>query len=522
MPHVKSPLQHTKALLAIRQTALRNRIGALQSAQKLGALLGVLLGVTLLIVAGFFQRDALLAIPDATTLPAGFASRGSLLPGAAALDLAFWISAFCSAVFSFRIMEFLFRDNAIRSVDDLPLPPLAMFVDRALRGLLEALAMALAPALFFFPLLLENLWVGLATQLLCFGGPLLTLGSGLGIQLFFGGTEFGKRGANTDRRAVDGYGGAGQLFLFAPAAALAASIILVMLLKLSLGELVRLESWNRATSLGVGIGLISVAASLAIGWSHFRRTYHRMLAGFREADFVGFDLPIDYQTSDFEKARAPEGILPLPARHAYRRTLLQYGRRFALIRYMYGLLWLLAIIALFQFEREALPSWAIAGLPCVLLAALANPFVRASQHGIRALSSQPGRIEARHEEMASALVVAREVILFLLPFCLVILVMIGMRLGAWTDALWIVGVMLLGGAAQVTLASAVEASFHPPAALHHVPALLCALCITWASSQTMWMGLLAAAVLCVAGILGTFASQKQQSQHHESKAKPTP
>lgn len=516
MPQAKSSLQHTKALLAIRHRALRNRFGALQAPQKLAVLLGTWLVIALLLVAGFFQKSSLLAIPDATTLPAGFASRTSLVAGAAALDLAFWISAFCSAVFSFRIMEFLFRDNAIRSVDDLPLPPLAMFVDRAARGLFEAFAMGLAPALFFAPLLLENLWVGLATLLLCFGGPLLTLGSGLGIQLFFGGTEFGKRSAVTpqsDRRAVDGYGGAGQLFLFAPAAALAASVILVMLLKLSLGELVRMESWNRATSLGVGISLVSVAISQMIGWSHFRRTYHRMLAGFREADFVGFDLPIDYQTSDFEKPRAAEQFLPEPARHAYRRTLLQYGRRFALIRYMYGLLWLLSLIALFQFEREALPSWAIAGLPCVLLAALANPFVRASSHGIRALPSQPGRLEARHEELASSLVVAREVLLFLSPFCLIILAMIGYRLNAWADALWIVGTLFCGGVAQVMLASAVERHFHPLAVLQHVPALLCALFVTWASSQAIWLGLATALVLSIAGLVATLASPHTPRQN---------
>lgn len=494
----------TKLLLRARRQALLNRLRALSSSQKTALVVALIALPLMLLWAGAMQRAGLLATPDATTLPAGFSSRTSLMPGAAALDMAFWTSAFCSAIFSFRIMELLFRDNAIRSVDNLPLPMRAYFVDRLVRGLIEAFAWGVPPALFFAPLALDAPWVALATTIMCLGGPLLTLGSGLGIQLFFGGSEFGKT-QQADRKAVDGYGGAGQLFLFAPGAALAAAVVLVMLLKLSLGEMIRLESFNRATALGIGIGVVTVIVCLGLGWGHFKRAYFRMLAGFREADFVGFDLPIDYQISDFEKPRYFESLLPTQARLSYRRNVLQYGRRFALIRYMYGLLWLLSGVGLFQFEPEALPSWVIAALPVLLLSTLANPFVRLEQEGLRVAMTQPARLPASQEALASALFTARESLTFVLPFALITLVLAGWRQDALMAAGMSAGVMCAGALMIVVVAHAMRQVLVRPGALHYVSSTLSALALMWAATLGLHWALVCAGSICALALaLATF------------------
>mgnify|MGYP000170925462 CR=1 FL=1 len=504
------PRSHTKTLLSIRTQALKNRLSHLPQTQKIGLILCALALAIFLFTTGYLQAPDLLKTPDATTLPANMGSRSQLITGASALDLAFWLSAFCSSVFSFRIMEFLFRDNSIRSIDNLPLPMHTIFIDRLVRGLVEALAWGIIPALFFVALIPHNPWVGLATLILCFGGPLLTLGSGVGVQLFFGGSEFGKT-QDTERKAVDGYGSTGQLFLFAPAAALAASVVLVMLLKLSLGEMVRLESWNRATSLGVGIGVITVVIALAVGWANFKAHYFRMLAGFREADFVGFDLPIDYQTSDFEKARFPENLLPQPARFAYRRTLLQYARRYALIRYLYALLWLLAVVALFQFDRDALPSWTLAAVPLLLLATLANPFVRSAQPGIKVVSSQPGRLSNHHETLAETVVNIRETLLFTTPFAAIILVMLGLRAGELQESLLILGVILTGALAQAGVSMVMNARLQAASNTHYIGALFSTLLVGWLSSQQLLWGIILATLIAVISIALSLTSS--QSKH---------
>ncbi len=493
MPARQSP---TKLLLGARRQALRNRFANLPSTRR-ALLIGALIVTPLVLMgAGLMQTDSLLATPDATTLPAGFGSRTSLMPGAAALDMAFWTTAFCSAVFSFRIMELLFRDNAIRSVDDLPLPMRAYFIDRLVRGLIEALAWGVPPALFFAPLAIEAPWVALATVLMCLCGPLLTLGSGVGIQLFFGGSEFGKT-QDAERKAVDGYGGTGQLFLFAPGAALAAAVVLVMLLKLSLGELIRLEGFNRATGLGVGIGAVSVVVCLGVGWQHFSRAYFRMLAGFREADFVGFDLPIDYQTSEFEKARRFEGLLSQKAKLGYRRHILQYSRRYALVRYLYGLLWLLFGVGLFQFDPEAIPGWVIGALPVFLLATLANPFVRLEQPGLRAALTQPGRLADADEASASALFTLRESFLFLTPFMILTLVLVGFRQGKMPEAALMAGVTGPGGVMVVVVAQAMARLVPRPGALHYVSAASASLIVMWSSTLAMHWGMATAVILTV-------------------------
>ena len=470
----------TRALLGARARALAHRLQALSARQRLGLALGLVLLVSALLFAGGSQLASLLRVPEASTLPGGVGARGQLIAGAAALDLAFWIASFCGAIFSFRLMEILFRDASIRSVDTLPLPMGALFVDRLARGLLEATLWGALPALFFLPLLTTTKpWVALCCVLLCALSPLATLLSGLGVELFFGGSEFGRLGASGSRRAVDGYGGAGQLFIFAPGAALIASVALTMLLKLSLGEMMRLEAWNRATAVGLSLCALVCAVSVAIAWRHFQRAYFRMLAGFREADFVGFDVPIDYQMSDFERARRGERLLPPGARAAYRRHLLQYGRRFALLRYLYALLWLLYGLALWHFDPEALPSWAYVSLPLVWLATLTNPFARLEQRGVRAAPSQPGRLADGEERLALWLTGAREALLFVGPMALLILALLGARLGAWRVAAQAGTLILLGALALSALSDLTRRLVPRSVIAQYIASSAAALLFTW-------------------------------------------
>lgn len=65
-----------------------------------------------------------------------------------------------------------------------------------------------------------------------------------------------------------------------------------------------------------------------------------MLAGFHEADSVGFNVEIDYQKSAWRTPRFGEQLLSQGARAVYRRHVLQYGRRHSLLRVLYGICWI--------------------------------------------------------------------------------------------------------------------------------------------------------------------------------------
>ena len=293
-----APPSSTRILLTARRRAWRNRWRAQSPARRRGALLGAVGVIAAVLTLGHFAAPSLMVPPIETTTPGGFEPRSSHVAGASALESCFWLVGLIAAIFSFRVMELLFRRRDIRSVDQIPLTMRAYFVDRLVYGIGESLAWGGGVALFFAPLA----WHGgalaaLACALMALLGPLVVLLTGMGVQLFFGASEFGRpRGDNGERAAVDSYGGAGQSFIFAPGAALGIAAVLLLLLKLALGELVRLEGFNRATMLGVGIGAgaarpAGAVARLRLGRVLPFRTYPRMHAGFRDGRLLDLLCP---------------------------------------------------------------------------------------------------------------------------------------------------------------------------------------------------------------------------------------
>lgn len=415
------PQSPTALLLGARKRAALNRWSMANGSTRAGIMIATLAVVAALLLAGHLAADRLLVPPIETMTPTGFEARAKQVAGQTAVELAFWISTFIGAVFSFRVMELLFRRPDIRTVDKLPFPMSALFIDRLVVALLEALTWGVASSIFFIPLAWNGSpWGAIVCVLLLLLSPIATLGIGLGVQLFAGAGEFGGSTSPDGARSVDGYGGAGQMFIFAPGVALAGAAIAVMLLKLGLQEALRLESFNRATATGVTIAMSLSVVSTFLGWRAFKQHYFRMLAGFREADFVGFAATMDYQQSAYEEVHWLERFLPQEARGTFRRHLLQYGRRFALTRYAYPLLWLMLGLALFNFSKEALPIWATALVPMLLLTTLLDPWSRLGTPGIKTMPSQALPVTLQHEAAASQLFAAREVLLFLGPCALLI------------------------------------------------------------------------------------------------------
>lgn len=446
------PQSPTSLLLGARKRAALNRWSMASGTTRASATVILIAVVAALLLAGHFAAERLLIPPIETMTPTGFEARSKQVAGQTAVELAFWISTFIGAVFSFRVMEMLFRRPDIRTVDKLPFPMVALFADRLVVAFLEALVWGLSTSLFFVPLAWNGSpWGAIVCVLLLILSPIVTLGIGMGVQLFAGAGEFGGSTSPDGQRSVDGYGGAGQLFLFAPGIALAGAAIAVMLLKLGLQEALRLEAFNRATATGVLIALGLSVVCTFLGWRAFSQHYFKMLAGFREADFVGFAATMDYQQSAFDQPHWLERFLPQEARGTFRRHLLQYGRRFALTRYAYPLLWLMLGLALFNFSSEALPIWATSLTPMIFLVSLLDPWTRQNTPGIRTMPSQALPVTTQHEAMASQLFAAREVMLFLGPCALLISGIPLIRSSFMLDHL-LASLLLLGMGVVVTLA----------------------------------------------------------------------
>lgn len=512
------PANPTRLLLRARTRAWRNRLAHLSPSSKQATFLGIILGACALLIGGHLSADALLVPPIETATPTGLEPRSSQVAGAAALELAFWLTAFTSAVLSFRTMELLFRRDDIRSVDKLPLTMRAYFTDRVVYGLLEVAVVGITAALFFLPMTWHGKpWVALACALLSVGGPLVTLGAGLGVQLFFGGAEFG-RPANTDRTVVDGYGGAGQFFIFSPGIALAISIVAVLLLKLGLGEMIRLESFNRATAVGLGLTSALGVVGAVVGWSYFSKSYLRMLAGFREADFVGFEPPMDYQTSAYDKPQLGEQLVGDASIGVFRRHVLQYGRRFALTRYMYALLWVLYAVALWSLSADALPTCA-ATTPLIFLAILTNPWTRLGSAGIRTMPMQALPVSKSAEDRASSAFALRESLLFITPFALIALVSRGLRVTDFIEATLVAGTLLLGALATWSLCSVVTSASRtntPHQLAYYTAATTAALTCITATATSPYAGIISATTLTLFGLIAlkSFRSKTSTKEQH--------
>lgn len=410
----------TLSLLRLRYSSWRHRLHAYRPTQRPGVILAAVVLLGLLLGIGHWAAPALMIPPIELSIPTGREPRLSLIAGARALDLAFWLTALASAVASFRIMELLFRRKDVRQLQALPLDLRAYFVDRVMYGAFEVLGLSMLLSVVFVPLYWHGQgWVATSCIFMCMGGTLATFCAGLGVQLYAGDREFGHIAQPDGENIV---GANGEVFIFAPGGALLVSVILILFLKLALGEVIRLQNFARPTWLALGVTLACCIVGLAMGYTYFTKSYFRILAGFREVDFVGFKVEVDYQVSAFDKTSWSTKLVRPSARALYQRHRLQYSRRHMLMRYAYGMMWVLYALGLWRIDEAAWPTWAAVAVALGPLCILARPWTRLEH---KALSTAPIHalpITVEDERCAASWFTLREALGFVMPLVVSIVV----------------------------------------------------------------------------------------------------
>jgi hypothetical protein len=423
-----------------RWAGLKNRVAA-QSGLGWTALVGLaLLIFGGLLALGHAAAPGLLRPPADLVTAIGMGDgQGNLPAGAAALEAAFWLAALASSVLNFRVMELLFRRKDVRALEHFPIRLYALYIDRLLAALGEALAAALILAAFFVPMIWHGgeLAAGASIALIAVG---LLTGSAIGfaVQLSAGSTLAETRAPDPDVPRADTRnvsGGASQVFLYAPGIALAISVIIILLAKLVLGEVIKAGEPTRAFGVGMGILGLGFAVALAVSFKNFVKAFPRMTARFHEADFIGYGVSASHQESDFGRPRFGESLLPASARSVYRSYALQFGRRYMLARWTYGLGWLAAAVALFRLSEAALPAWLVATLPAIAAATLVNPWVRLSSTRIRPSYQNLLALSKNADTRAAVVFGLREILLFAGPYALLAFLAHGIRYDDWPAAI---------------------------------------------------------------------------------------
>lgn len=355
---------------------------------------------------GVWAAPGLLVPPEATSV-AEFGDR-NLVAGWKALEASFWLTAVLSAVLSFRVMELLFRRRDIVVVSLLPLSGEALFFDRAIAATLEALGFALIAAAFFLPIAIfhgQNL-IAFVAQTIAMAGLISTSWITVGVIMWFG-AQFGDPKARS--MPGDAYGGSGAAFIYGPGAALAGSLMVLLLLQLALGEVLKAGEVTRAFQLGLGIAAAVSVSAMVTARGIFKTSYHLAAAYFREAETVGYEIDLDYQNSEMAKPRIGEGLLGKAGALAYRRTVLQMGRRFTLIRYVYGFAVLAFAFAVWGIPTAAMPAWTGAAVVLVLFG-LVNPWKKLRDHELGQSHSEYLPLRARDEAIGRSMAVLRELV----------------------------------------------------------------------------------------------------------------
>lgn len=370
----------TASILRMRRHLVANRLGDLSPRRRRRAALLVLTGLATLLAVGHLAAPALMAPPIDLATPRGL-SPGDLPAGAAALEAAFWLSALIAAVLNFRILELLFRRDDIRTLQTLPIPQNALFIDRLGSAVTESVVSALVASLFFVPLIWHDggaAFVAAAAMLV--GSLLFGVFISLAVLLTAARQLLPQDRPDTGQGVLAGaYGGTGQVLLYAPALALGAIVVVALLWKLLLGEPLRLGYLSEPFAMGIVIIAATTVGSWWTARKVFYADYYAIAPRFREADAAEYAAVIDYQTSSYDRPTRWEwGLSTGPARIC-RALLLDDDRRSAGGRIGYAVTIVLAIIALTMLDLDGIPLWAIALVPAVLTGVVVNPWHRLSQ-----------------------------------------------------------------------------------------------------------------------------------------------
>lgn len=445
-----------RILARVRARSLRHGLAHLAE-QRRGLGAGGIVGLVVLLVLGHVAAPALMAPPAEVAAGGAVGDGRTLVAGTAALEVSFWLTALAAAVASFRVMELLFRRRDVRSLEHLPVELGALFLDRTAAALLEAALPATAVSLFFLPLVWRGTpEVAALAAGIAWTGLVATVCTSLAVHLYAG--ELNARSAGQSSEGGGIYGGPGQVLVYAPALALAVSVVLVLVARLAFGELLAPDGVTRGFTFGMGLIAVAVSVALVSAWRRFVTVYSNVAARFREADLVHYDPPVDYQTSDYARESRWSVLVPAPLRAPYRALTLQYGRRHILLRYSYAVGWFLAFVGLSQWSRAALPGWAVVAVPIVAVAILANPWGRASSRPLDPAFAEYLPLSSARKRGALLLLGLRESLLAAAPYALLVLAVdwsadpaaAGLRAGAS-----LLGTVALG--AGVALASRLAA-----------------------------------------------------------------
>lgn len=305
--------------MSATQTLMRYRLAELSHVRSSKGLResvagGLILAIALL-AAGWFAAPSLLESSQAAWTAQ---IRPVALPGLRALEAAFWASALLAAVQCFRVMELLFRRQDIVALSLMPVPTSALFVERLTTGLLESVGFAVLGSMFFAPLVLQSPLVALLCSVMLVISQMLATCASIGVVMWFG-TEYGHPEA---RIGGDAYGGTGAAFIYAPGASLAVSLVGLVLLQLTLGEVLKAGHITRAFWMGLGLAAGIGGAAAVVGWRNFSK-FHLVAAWFREADTVGYSTDVAYQRTNWTATPLERfGLAPF----ALRRTWIQWHR----------------------------------------------------------------------------------------------------------------------------------------------------------------------------------------------------
>ena len=422
-------------LLGARRRAL---LGRLRNTSLGARLASVIIGLAS--TAGLIAGGVLSAGPLAEAAARAPGPGQITTPGGPYADLAFWLTALAITALSFRIMEGIYRHRDVRLMSSWPVPLRAQFSDRFLSAALESLLAWLALALFLGPVALVTGDPRAAGGLLLSAAGLwVSLTLGFAVQLYAGVTSFVRRdrsgNALSDLGRLDVGGGTAAAFTISPGLAMAASLALLLWLKMAALD----EFFVRGTSrlFWIGLGTPAVLSTVAVfkarGW--FVAHYPRLLARFYESDLIQIDTGYNYHQSVTHGRRGiferlvPDGLLS-----HYRKDALQLGRRYPLLRALAVALWIVVGI---MASRDA--GALSAAVPLAYITALAAPWSRLYgadlEPGI--LGSLPASDALIHR--AKLLASLREILMLVLPSAALIL-----ALGRDLEALATAALLTLG------------------------------------------------------------------------------
>lgn len=296
-------------LLRYRSKELRHRVAS--------ARLGVVLGLG---VAGGLAAALVLA-GDAV---AGAPGTPTTVLAEAAFSRTFWINALLAFVLGFTTFEALFRSEAGRRLEALPVSPRALFGERVVSLALLHAPLLAAALLFAAPLATRDPALFLHALVVHGGTFAFGLAAAIALHVFAGHSllsgarwwkEFLGNGFHTNEATM---------LLYSPAAAFGVAVFTAVPLDLLARELV-LHDTARPALTGLGLLALLGAGALAHATRVYRRSWSLVRARFNEAELLR-----PWREDDVTQRVMGDVLLRWlrpPLAGLYRANLLQLRRR---------------------------------------------------------------------------------------------------------------------------------------------------------------------------------------------------